>query len=115
MDREDILKSEKLNKFKELKEAGILDNSDKQNFFLGLCGCVDKELANDMISVLKETGKKEFYIDKICERTGFEYKYVLCILCWLDDKELIEHGTAIRGSWITEKGKILLSNNKKVV
>lgn len=35
---------------------------------------------------------------------------------WMDSKELLEHGTSIGGSWLTEKGeeiyKVLKSNKK---
>lgn len=94
----------------EKKELEIQE--DLLEVKLGVCGCADEELVSDLLIVLKETSNKEFYITDICKRTKLSYKYVLALLFLLDNVNLIEHGTAIRASWITSEGEKVLEETK---
>ena len=75
-----------------------------------ICGCVDNELEGDLKQILlhyrdaREKEDSSVYYTVFIEKNGWQPKYVEALLTILDNAGLIEHGTAIRGSWITEKG-----------
>lgn len=82
------------------------------NNIRGVCGCTDDELQEDILKVIyhlynnkDEHGNR--YITDIVESLKMDYNYVLAILTILDASDLIEHGSSIRGSWLTGKGEIL--------
>ena len=65
---------------------------------LGFCGCVNSEVVGWMISELRKC-REEIYDDSNDSIKARVY---------MDSKEWIDHGTAIRCSWLTEKGANLL-------
>jgi hypothetical protein len=69
---------------------------------LGICGCVPDDLYKVFHKYLKGFSENIYY-DKIEPNDTELVRYL--VLIHLDKIELIEHGTAIRGSWLTEKGK----------
>lgn len=75
---------------------------------LGFCGCANDEITDDVINIFKEfyQDKKTYYAyyTKIAEKLKLDVKYVELILYLLDGKGWLEHGTSIRGSWLTEEG-----------
>ena len=82
---------------------GLTWNNKKEYIwsgFMGFCGCYDETLYNlffrtlDLLYFAKN--KEPFYYDGTLEQE--------LILHCLDSKDLIEHGTAIRSSWLTGKG-----------
>lgn len=83
---------------------------DIQAYFFnsfGACGCSDLEA---MVAVVKELLE---WIDQNCEIPPydklFNHEGVFYILVGILDRlGLCEHGTSIRASWLTEKGKSLL-------
>ncbi len=71
-----------------------------------VCGCYDTGVVKDwlrVLALLKQPDPK--YITDIVKETGLSYNYVRTILHLLDDAGLTEHGTAIRGCWITSEGE----------
>ncbi len=89
---------------------GISYENYREYFLLelcGLCGCTDSELEIDILHVFQlyaETKPGEsLYYDKIFSTEP--RKYVELILHILTKANLLEHGTSVRGSWITKKGK----------
>ena len=84
----------------------------------GICGCSGEEWVEIIVKTLIhfntwiDTGKywgdlvKDVYLD------NESAAYIVANL--LDNKGFIEHGTAIRGSWITDKGKELLSDIQEI-
>lgn len=62
----------------------------------GLCGCGRNSIKADIIAVLRDT-------EQLVEVPDTEYYELMLHL--LDDKELVEHGTSVRGSWLTDRGK----------
>lgn len=79
---------------------------------LGFCGCGDPDAALAYVAdTLAKFALPEGSYDAIAAQfdgsgipDGLSYFY----LYRLDDLELIEHGSNIRGSWLTERGKNLL-------
>lgn len=80
---------------------------------LGICGCNDEELTNDIITVLlafdKKAGEAPYYTELLPKNSR---KYVELILHNLDHAGLLEHGTSVRGSWTTEKGQEVIKKLK---
>ena len=79
---------------------------------LGFCDCWDEKLYNDIFTVLKAYRKAAqkgmlVYYDKLL--VGNPDKYVELILHCLTRAELSEHGSSIRGSWLTQKGQEVVS------
>lgn len=80
-----------------------------------VCGCVDDTLTNDLWKILRAyyeaahapTGREVIYYDKLMERFGLSERYCYALLTILDNDGLIEHGTSIRGSWISERGEVM--------
>ncbi len=79
---------------------------------MGFCGCYDDELMEDVIAVLMafDADKPPHY--STLPISGPD-KYRELILHAMDNAGLIEHGTSIRGSWLTDKGKEVLQTVKK--
>ena len=65
---------------------------------LGFCGCVNHEVVGWMISELRKCRSSTYDAsnDSVKARV------------YMDSKEWIEHGTAIRGSWLTKEGENIL-------
>ena len=71
---------------------------------MGFCGCYSDDLFSDIMAVLWEFEKKPcLYLVAINLEGPDKYKEL--ILHVMTDKGLLEHGSSIRGSWLTEKGK----------
>lgn len=73
---------------------------------LGLCGCRDGEIVDDIFSVLMHLGSGEnhghYYTNFPIEGPD---KYKELILHILDSHRLLDHGVSIRGSWLSEEGR----------
>lgn len=69
---------------------------------LGGCGCGHSDYLSEMAWKIL----KNFANDDFAGRLHVYDKDKYEILAhWMDDKELIEHGTGIGGSWLTDYGK----------
>jgi hypothetical protein len=72
----------------------------------GLCECRDDDIPQDIFTVLEKYRTSEY---NQTSYTDFDIegplKYKELLLHLLDGKGLLEHGTSIRGSWLTDKGK----------
>lgn len=78
---------------------------------LGGCGCGSSEEFGELtFKVL------EFFSIPIMERTRYIYDTPIeeVIAHWLTDKGIIEHGTSIGGSWLTEKGEEVYKSIKSL-
>lgn len=71
----------------------------------GFCGCGS---GSEMFMFIAET------LEKIEENKwgNYEDKAYMMIMYWADEKGLTEHGTSVRCSWLTEKGKEVLADMK---
>jgi hypothetical protein len=79
---------------------------------LGFCGCAGDDVADLFQKVLDtfplNSGEAIYYVATetsgpgIAERTGIPAPIVQLILLELDRIGLLEHGTAVRGSWRTD-------------
>lgn len=74
------------------------------------CGCSSPDITHDIMRVLKELNNDgtSNYISNLTETLDLEYKYIELILMCLYREGLIEHGSTLRGSWITPEGKEIL-------
>lgn len=86
---------------------------------LGFCGCSNEEIIDDVINVFKcfirdRKGEFNAYYTHIAKELNLDLKYVELILYLLDDKGLLEHGTAIRGSWLSDKGEEIAKKYEEV-
>jgi hypothetical protein len=96
---------------KYIDNDGVSWHDYKEYVFIGLlgfCDCRDDKLYHDIFTVLEAYGKaaKEgelLYYDKLL--AGNPAKYVELILHCLTRAELLEHGSSLRGSWLTQKGQ----------
>jgi len=92
-------------------ENGVGYDSPKQYFgieVMGFCGCASDYLIDVTWNIInglylaKKNDESWFY-----DYEGKKEDYTSlqeCILFILDSKEIIEHGSSIRGSWLTDKG-----------
>ena len=79
---------------------------------LGICGCAKPyaayEEVHKMLKRVIDPGRSAYppteWIVPECEYEG----YVLFMAYILNDKGFLDHGTSIYGSWLTNKGKLLL-------
>lgn len=62
----------------------------------GLCGCGRESIKADLVAILRDT-------DRLVDVPDTPYHELMLHL--LDDKGLLDHGTSISGSWLTDKGK----------
>lgn len=75
---------------------------------LGGCGCGYSDiLADEAYNLLKYFGTPHSERD-LQFFHGDNNLLRECIAHWLDNKELIEHGTSITGAWLTANGEKLL-------
>lgn len=85
-------------------------DSPEEYLFIGIlggCGCgTSEEIAKDVMTLLLEISKGER--EKI-----YEDSYNELIAHMLDSKDLIEHGSQIGGSWLTEKGESIIKEYKR--
>ena len=74
------------------------------------CGCGDpasigKYVKDMLLKHVKQTDSKDYSCWDI---TQYEDLPVMFFLSWADREGYIEHGTTIRGSWMTKRGNELL-------
>ena len=83
----------------------------------GFCGCPNMDVVNDIIKVLKELNKDgtSNYITGLMQTLNLKRKYIMLVLMVLDRNEYIEHGSTLRGSWITPEGKEILKKWDEIV
>jgi len=79
----------------------------KKNYLLlevlGFCGCgVPEEVGKYIKKMLKKLDNKEW--------ESYESIHYMFFVYWANDKELAEHGTTARCSWLTDKGKSVLEH-----
>lgn len=72
---------------------------------LGFCGCSDETVLGDFLEIIWEMGSGDgcCYYKNFLINDPDKYKEVL--LAGLETAGYVDHGTAIRGSWLTQKGK----------
>jgi hypothetical protein len=73
---------------------------------MGGCGCGDGSLPDLAVEVLR-------YFSTM-QRDWNEFTREMEIIAhWFDSLDLIDHGSSIRGSWLTDKGKTVLATLDK--
>lgn len=84
---------------------------------LGICGCGQpEEMQAWLIQLLSDLERVEgkpwvnIHQDYFGGETAFANSFVVmqAVLSWLDAAGLLEHGSNISGSWLTDKGKLFL-------
>lgn len=75
----------------------------------GVCGCFSYAGFLADVLVLCAATEGENWYSKIAKRLESTDREIELALAILDKADLIEHGTAIRGSWPTGKGRILIA------
>ena len=99
-----------------IEAQDIIDNCNISNTGSGICGCVDDSLYSFIGRFLKiaainihEEGFEHFDRFKewlsLCNDNEVLF-YAIATIC--DLLELTEHGTSIRGAWITDKGLLVM-------
>jgi hypothetical protein len=85
----------------------------------GFCGCVGEsalriiDKALDHFSTCRDKGT--YWDDLVKEVFNGDEGSAYIVSSLLDNTELIEHGMAIRGSWLTDKGTEVHSDIKKII
>lgn len=74
---------------------------------LGYCGCYDDELFSDVLAVFKAFDEGCCYYTDI--RVEGPPRYKELILHDLTRAGLLEHGTSVRASWLTDAGRRVLA------
>ena len=76
------------------------------------CGCMEDDVVKDFRAMLNIMNSKEngycWYEDLMAE-LKLDEKYIYVLLQIATNADLIEHGSAIRGSWLTDAGKQYLT------
>lgn len=98
---------------KYIDQDGVSWSSIESWFFTGVlggCGCgPSDELGKRAIKVLEN-----FASDDWENRFSvYDNEADEVLAHWMDSKDLIEHGSSISGSWLTEKGKNVFEVIKK--
>ena len=75
---------------------------------MSLCGC--NSVSPFLFAIISEyakghEGSRMVYFDELAKRLESSEREIELALQILDKAGLIEHGTAIRGSWLTKKGE----------
>ena len=70
---------------------------------LGLCGCGNPGELRDYIRA---------FMHRLADKDWPPYEDMpaMFLINWLNDRDYAEHGTTVRCSWLTDKGKRLLSD-----
>lgn len=87
---------------------------------LGFC-CISRESLAEIVRIAElidnrndpKFERSNYYTD-LATQTSLSPLHVELILEVLDRKELSEHGTSVRGSWLTEKGERFLDGYKQL-
>jgi hypothetical protein len=74
-------------------------------------GFYDEEIADDAVNILKFLGQERsnFYYTDIAKELNLDSKYVAVFLDLFARADLTEYGCSPRGSWLTPKGREVLS------
>lgn len=100
------LKQQDDSEYKWIDEEGCSHKSKKdylQQEILGFCGCGDPDSV---------TGYVGDFLQKLdnSERGNYEDMPYMFLVYWANHNGYAEHGTTARCSWLTDKGKELLSD-----
>ena len=80
---------------------------------MNMCGCQSDEAFEKLISLLelceRKDGQEWIGFEQMCEKIGESSVITHILLQYLNNAKLIEHGTSIRGAWLTDKGKECLA------
>jgi len=69
---------------------------------LGGCGCGSAEhFAEESVRLLTDFATPM----ELRKNLAYDSEFYELLAHWIDSVGLIEHGTTVRGSWLTEKGK----------
>jgi hypothetical protein len=102
-----LIKQSKGSDHDYLDQGGISWSSPENWFFIGIlggCGCGNsEEFAKKGLELLRFFGSEERTENPVNKSELTEL-----LAHWFDDKGLIEHGTIISSSWLTDKGKAIL-------
>ena len=88
-----------------------------ENFFyyekLNWCGCGDPNMAKEVIKDYLEVVKAKFdsnadFKEKFGVKFVYDDKLLLCLAYTLDAAGFTDHGSSIRGAWLTDEGKMFL-------
>ena len=72
------------------------------------CGCMQSDVIEDFRKVLSCVKDGYKYYADVMKETGLEEKYLMALYTIADKEGLMEHGTSIRGAFITDKGLLYL-------
>ena len=87
-----------------MNKVAVYDVTEKYELLheLGICGCcIPEEAYKAVFEMLKRVKNRE----KIVESDS---PYELFMAYTLDNLELLEHGSSIYGSWLTDKGEKMI-------
>lgn len=75
------------------------------------CGCMDGDIIKDFRDMLRFMASKNGFCwyDELQKELKFDEKYTYALLQIATTAYLTEHGSSIRGSWLTDKGKQYLT------
>jgi len=99
--------SEKLIEYELFEECYKFFKYEK----IGLCGCGDPDSVMDKIRVLLKIirdNKEEQLQEAFGVSNIYDNELLLFMIYILNDKDILEHGTGVGGSWLTEEGRMLL-------
>lgn len=76
---------------------------------IGLCGCASDSLEELAVYLMKklyeaDVNEESFYYE-YKDKTELEQDHQELMLHVLDRSKLTEHGSAVRGSWLTDEGR----------
>jgi predicted transcriptional regulator len=94
---------------KEFERTGTVTDT------FDICGCYDNGVIAEWIAVMELLDTDDSYYTKIAEKLNLAPNHVHAILHVLDNAGLIEHGSTIRGSWLTDKGRDAIPVIKKIL
>lgn len=84
-----------------------------------LCGCSDEyesfKVIRDTLTHFNEWREKNTYWNDLVKTVFNGVEGAAYLVCGLIDDKFIEHGTAIRGSWLTDEGKALLVDLNRII
>lgn len=79
---------------------------------LGICGCGNHEdsykAVHELLSLIREKKENPDFARYEKWSTLLKNPYALTVLYMLNDREFLEHGTSVYGSWITSEGHKLI-------
>lgn len=93
-----------------LERDETLTAEEQLEDWLRLCGCSESaEVFRVVRRVLRQCEEQQWAELREEQRLATEPAHYYVLMNWLDGLDLIEHGTAIRCSWPTEKGRQVLA------